>query len=566
MKKSFFGTLIVAIILMCSVPLTSYAQDGINDTSNGMPNSELFVYENGENEEIVNNGTGDNQKIVSILGDSLGTYEGYTPWKMYYQYYCPENMSVSDTWWMHYIESNNMRLGVNESLGGSKVSWQEGEISGYSQDKCMASQERIDKLGENGTPDIILFFGGTNDIGSAELGNFEPNENIGDVSTFYAAYQTAIVRLKNTYPNAQIICLTPYYRDITIYTGAAQKDNDNVDKYAEAIIDVCEYYGIRCVDLRKANIDFYEEMCAPDYFHVNEKGAYKIWYMLQNECAQLGNNKIEILVNDGKTIKSKYEVMGADENTQYYWQVYDVSNDKWTDIQEEKSSEFEYIPPHEGVFWMHCRAVNKCSDFVEYTRAVNFECTTLKIDGLCWNMNDTAIDIGMAYTSEEEGTVFQWLAYDLDKKQWEQITEWSGGNWASWTPKKGNYWLQAQAKTTEGTVVTKTINFQVSRNYPVCINGTYQGPNPYGEGCLIGVSTNINPNNKYKYELLILDCEKYQNGDPNPWVYGTGLNTTNGTTFWATYRPVRRGYYWTYFRIYDENDNMIEDKCYGAYL
>ena len=66
----------------------------------------------------------------------------------------------------------------------------------------------------------------------------------------------------------------------------------------------------------------------------------------------------------------------------------------------------------------------------------------------------------------------------------------------------------------------------MDRNYPVYINGKYQGPDPSGGGWLIGVSTNINPGQKYRYELLILDCGKYVSGDPHPWIYGTGLQDT----------------------------------------
>lgn len=88
--------------------------------------------------------------VCSILGDSLGTYRGLTP--IYYQHYCQKKMSASSTWWMHYIESNDMCLGVNESLGGSEVAWWDGEPFGYAKSQCMASQERIDNLAANGTP------------------------------------------------------------------------------------------------------------------------------------------------------------------------------------------------------------------------------------------------------------------------------------------------------------------------------------------------------------------------------------------------------------------------------
>ena len=154
----------------------------------------------------------------------------------------------------------------------------------------------------------------------------------------------------------------------------------------------------------------------------------------------------------------------------------------------------------------------------------------------------------------------------MESKEWKVIADWNVGNWATWTPKKGNYWLHVEVKSGD-KILSKTICFAVGRNYPVYISGKYQGPNPYGPGWLLGVSSNINPGQKYQYEMLILDCNKYVSGDPNPWIYGTGLaRVSSGTTFWTTYNPPHGGYYWTYFRIYDENGNMIEDQCYGALL
>lgn len=190
----------------------------------------------------------------------------------------------------------------------------------------------------------------------------------------------------------------------------------------------------------------------------------------------------------------------------------------------------------------------------------------LKINGLTWQFRDTGIDVGVSYLSPNNDAQFKWQSYNLDTKEWNLIADWNGGNWATWTPKKGNYWLHVEVKSGDLTL-SDTICFAVGRNYPVYISGKYQGPNPYGEGWLLGVSSNINPEQKYQYEMLILDCNKYVSGDPNPWIYGTGLaRVSSGTTFWTTYNPPRGGYYWTYFRIYDENGNMIEDQCYGARL
>ena len=39
----------------------------------------------------------EDKKVVSILSDSLGTYEGYTTWSIYYYYYCSQYMDASGT-------------------------------------------------------------------------------------------------------------------------------------------------------------------------------------------------------------------------------------------------------------------------------------------------------------------------------------------------------------------------------------------------------------------------------------------------------------------------------------
>lgn len=45
-------------------------------------------------------------------------------------------------------------------------------------DACMASITRISNLGSNGTPDIILFYGGTNDAGAGiTIGTFDSTDN-----------------------------------------------------------------------------------------------------------------------------------------------------------------------------------------------------------------------------------------------------------------------------------------------------------------------------------------------------------------------------------------------------
>ena len=110
-------------------------------------------------------------KIISILGDSISTFAGYIPEAdgvnlAHRPRYPQENLltDVNDTWWMKLINTLGARLGVNDSWAGSTVSnFRDCKEKDFGPDAAMASLTRIRNLGANGTPDLILFFGGTND-------------------------------------------------------------------------------------------------------------------------------------------------------------------------------------------------------------------------------------------------------------------------------------------------------------------------------------------------------------------------------------------------------------------
>lgn len=133
------------------------------------------------------------KRRISILGDSISTFAGYTPKEaVFYDSYVQWETgvkTVEDTWWMQVIRSVDGELGVNHSLAGSMVS---GNLS-----TSAMSDERIIKLGDNGIPDIILISAGCNDWGFCVL----PEE-------FEEAYQIMLHRIKKRYPHADIWCAT----------------------------------------------------------------------------------------------------------------------------------------------------------------------------------------------------------------------------------------------------------------------------------------------------------------------------------------------------------------------
>ena len=133
------------------------------------------------------------KRKISILGDSISTFTGYTPREgVFYDSYVQWEagiQSVEDTWWMQVLRAVDGELGVNHSLAGSMVS---GNLS-----TSAMSEERIKKLGENGIPDSILVSAGCNDWGFCVL----PEE-------FEEAYQMMLHRLKKQYPHTDIWCAT----------------------------------------------------------------------------------------------------------------------------------------------------------------------------------------------------------------------------------------------------------------------------------------------------------------------------------------------------------------------
>ena len=126
-------------------------------------------------------------KKVSILGDSISTFyaEG-SEMNSYYggdnQFYYPKYSQsqinvVNLTWWYQLIKNNELSLGINNSWSGSCASGT--NVSAGVQDS------RIDTLDENGTPDIVIIYLGTNDCASAFT-----------VEVFAEAIETIVAKVK----------------------------------------------------------------------------------------------------------------------------------------------------------------------------------------------------------------------------------------------------------------------------------------------------------------------------------------------------------------------------------
>ncbi len=146
---------------------------------------------------------------LSILGDSLSTYEGWIPNEC--TNFFPMNgelTDVSETWWMKVLTATGMELCANNSSAGCTCagdSLETGEV------RYGCSTDRISLLtGSQGKmPDIIIVFMGTNDLlKGVPLGDNDGTGLVkeGKVDNFSDAYTLILDKLASEYPMAQVYC------------------------------------------------------------------------------------------------------------------------------------------------------------------------------------------------------------------------------------------------------------------------------------------------------------------------------------------------------------------------
>ncbi len=191
---------------------------------------------------------------------------------------------------------------------------------------------------------------------------------------------------------------------------------------------------------------------------------------------------------------------------------------------------------------------------------------TISTTGIYCASNYPSIQAGInIQKSNESDTVeYRWVGCDnSDPEHWFEISPWTkDNNWMVWTPKKsGGYVFVCYARVV-GNEEASEISYAFGTEHHKTIKGICQMPyTGEGGGYLIGIESFDNPNHSYKYEMLILDCNLYMQGK-DAWVYTTGKCGAPENCLWTIWQP-QYGYYWTLFRIYDQNDNLIDEACYG---
>lgn len=185
---------------------------------------------------------------VSVLGDSISMYRNWSnnvidssvTNTIYYPDNGPTVNDVSKTWWAEACRQIGGTMVSNDAVGGSCVGFY-GTVDHYNlhlgSDWCMANSARINDLGSNDVtspyhPDLIMFYGGTNDACQLDFSE----------SIFNSSYTDVIRQMFNRYSNSiTILCITPYYSS-ELYGSTSSTQYQNYVKVCNTIASIVSYF------------------------------------------------------------------------------------------------------------------------------------------------------------------------------------------------------------------------------------------------------------------------------------------------------------------------------------
>lgn len=181
-------------------------------------------------------------KYISFMGDSITTYQGWNNNTAYNTtigsnavYYTSSKLSsVNDTYWKKTVDNLDLKLCVNNSWSGSRVTTTSSTTSAA----CMNRAKNLHNNVKNITPDIIVVYIGINDYrGGVTLGKFDGVDSIYNASTktytgtlteFADAYATMVHKMQKAYPEADIyLCTLDQYNTELVAWNAVIKQIAN---------------------------------------------------------------------------------------------------------------------------------------------------------------------------------------------------------------------------------------------------------------------------------------------------------------------------------------------------
>lgn len=168
----------------------------------------------------------------SVLGDSYSTFKGFVD---------PENndvwpnydttgvCKVKQVWWYQVAKGMGWMLEKNNSFSGSL-------ICNLDYKSYFGPHSFLRRMDDLGNPDVILVFGGTNDMrDEAPMGDYVYDDwTEEELCTFRPALACLFEGLKQHYPDAKLWFLA---------------DSALGEEFMESVHVIAEHYQVSCIDL-----------------------------------------------------------------------------------------------------------------------------------------------------------------------------------------------------------------------------------------------------------------------------------------------------------------------------
>ena len=263
------------------------------------------------------------------------------------------------------------------------------------------------------------------------------------------------------------------------------------------------------------------------------------------------NGMCYIMRDKGIDVGVAYDSNASD--VKFKWQAYNLDKQEWSLVADWTGSNWVTWKPEQGNFWLYVEAMTPDGEtkntIMCFASQKDYAHHTLNLNGMCYNIYEDRIDVGIAYDSDDSNVSFKWEAYNLDTQQWNLVADWTGSNWVSWYPDKGNYWMHVTAKTSDGVTKDYTICFNAARNYNhkyISINGICSVNDKAAIN--LGISYNTNDTSPaFRWQIYDLSTSTWST--LTDW---TGSN-------WVSWYP-GSGNYWVYLEA-KTSDGTVENYC-----
>lgn len=189
---------------------------------------------------------------LSLLGDSISAFSGTIPTGNL-SYYNGTNSGVpraSDMWWYKVCQILGMNPLVINGWSGSCVTSGVRDSAVYKPASDTSRCQALNVDSEN--PDVVLIAMGLNDYSyNAPIGTWDGTSALSnDTTTFRTAYATMISRIQTAYPNALIVCITPWFMQRGTDAGVTYINGNGLTEtaFSDAIKDIANIMNCPVID------------------------------------------------------------------------------------------------------------------------------------------------------------------------------------------------------------------------------------------------------------------------------------------------------------------------------